>query len=292
MSETVYIDLLICVNLIINYFILYASIKYIKINVSTFKTVISAFIGSLFSLSILLPSENFFVGFIIKAASVLSMTFIMLGKSSYKIYIKLSMTVMLITFVMCGIFSAIYFSSSKGIIYTNNGSVYFDISAEFLIITSILVYCVFRLIILFTGKYKSDSLYVFIEFKLLDKNYKLLSKIDTGNSLTEPFSQSPVIVINSNKIDTNLIDERTIRLVPYKTISEDGILKAFKAKELRINKKPVICEVYIAYSDKVLKNSNIEALLSPDILEFCTDKIIIGENDNGKNIFNVKSVND
>ena len=52
--------------------------------------------------------------------------------------------------------------------------------------------------------------------------------MDTGNNLIDPYTHKKVIIINK-KIDENYI------LVPYKTISDSGLIKCFKPKKIYID---------------------------------------------------------
>ena len=52
--------------------------------------------------------------------------------------------------------------------------------------------------------------------------------MDTGNNLIDPYTHKKVIIINKN-IETEFI------LVPYKTISDESLLKCFKPKKVYID---------------------------------------------------------
>ena len=58
MKQTIYIDVLISINLFINYFLLLSVAKILTLKPERKRIILSSFIGSLYSLVILLPSIN------------------------------------------------------------------------------------------------------------------------------------------------------------------------------------------------------------------------------------------
>ena len=53
--KTIYLDVLLCLNLYINYFVLRATAKLLHAKLRTGRCLLAAGVGSLFSLTILLP---------------------------------------------------------------------------------------------------------------------------------------------------------------------------------------------------------------------------------------------
>ena len=88
------------------------------------------------------------------------------------------------------------------------------------------------------------------------------AKIDTGNSLKEPFSQCPVIVMTRRSAEAITPDQLKeyetvttltyrenisgVRFVPFTAVGGRGILPCFLAKEVRINDRLCNEIVYIA----------------------------------------------
>lgn len=58
--KSIYLDVLIVLNIYVNYFLLRATAKFTHTPLKTIRCIISSAIGSLFSLTILLPAGNFF----------------------------------------------------------------------------------------------------------------------------------------------------------------------------------------------------------------------------------------
>lgn len=93
----------------------------------------------------------------------------------------------------------------------------------------------------------------------------MLAFLDTGNKLREPFSNAPVIIVDSSKISA---DGKNTRLVPVSTVNGVGFLTAFKPDKIILKSakgEEVIENAYIALSNDV-KDENYSAILNYDIL--------------------------
>ena len=91
------------------------------------------------------------------------------------------------------------------------------------------------------------------------------SMVDTGCNLKEPFSGLPVIVAEREVIDT-VIPEKKTRIVPFNTLSGDGMLKAFKPEKIIIDGKEYKSGVYIGVSDGKL-TAQTKSLMGKEISE-------------------------
>ena len=76
----------------------------------------------------------------------------------------------------------------------------------------------------------------------------------------------PVIVAEKEIIDTNQISNDKLRLVPFCTLSGEGMLKAFKPDKIIIDGKELKSGCYIGISENKLKNE-IKSLMGKEISE-------------------------
>ena len=65
MKEVIYIDVLIAVNLFINYFLIISTAKFLHLKTQKSRLILGEILGGIYSLYILLPPTNFFVSLII-----------------------------------------------------------------------------------------------------------------------------------------------------------------------------------------------------------------------------------
>ncbi len=104
---------------------------------------------------------------------------------------------------------------------------------------------------------RKDAYSIFLSVN--GKSEMLQAMLDTGNTLTEPISQCPVMIMNSNKardkfgIETEGINKNK-RTVPYSSPSSNGFMECIKADEIRIEQNGKwhdAGDVYIAFSDNI-----------------------------------------
>ena len=291
MRQTIYVDILLGVNLIIDYFMLKVETKIFNLDVKRKRLIYSAMLGSLFSLFIFLDGLNFIVSIAVKVLMSVTMVLVAFGKKSFGTFLKLIAVFYLINFLFGGmIFFIWYFYSPRGI-YIKNGMLYFNISPVFLIISTGTIYLILKIYYnLLGGKVKYLGV-CRIKVKNNGKEVILRGKIDTGNDLKEPFSNIPVIVsefksvesVLSNELKTCIIDfykssdnmdfsykenYKNLRLIPFNTISNSGVLIGFIPDEMMIKYKKSSYKIkaYLAISNKKVAEGEFEALVNPELI--------------------------
>ena len=283
-TKTIYLDVLISLNIFINYFILLGTAKFNKIPVRKLRLFFGAFFGALTSMLILFPPLTSILNFLIKLFIALIIILITFGVSDKKTFFKNLLTFYLVTFLFLGSMIAIWLIFTPIGMVINNNIIYFDIPAIIIILSSLLSYFIVFLI----NKFISINLpkKVFCNLKIYNSNSycDILAKIDTGNSLKEPFSLAPVIIVKENAI-TNIIsedlkkylfslkknnlscfDNKNFRIIPFNTINSSGLLPAFKPDKIYINNKICTKDTYIAICDDDKLNDNFKAIVNIECL--------------------------
>ena len=162
-----------------------------------------------------------------------------------------------------------YFIAPQGLIIKNS-VVYFNVSPLILIVMTVVCYFIIRLIHRITGRQAPEDLFCRIQIDFNGKSVTCSAKVDTGNSLTEPFSNAPVAVVCEECLSGIEPRQKSgkIRLVPFQAVSGGGLLPAFKPDKLTViigKDKIEIHEVYIAVTKSKL--GAFSALLNPDLLQ-------------------------
>lgn len=249
-----------------------------NIRASFCRKLFGAALGAIASLIILLPQQNGIINIIIKIILSLSIVFAVYGKNNINMLVKLVSVFFLTTFSFCGVMIAIWLIINPDGFILRNSTVYIDISPEILIILTLVCYLIIRLINRITGRATNSKLYIRLKVTVNGSTAELDAKLDTGNTLREPFSGLPVIVADksafnseiSNK-DYNNLDITTmekVRLIPFSSLGGNGMLPAYKAESVIIDGKPYAGECYVALCDKGIIKGGINALLSADFNNF------------------------
>ena len=289
MKQTIYIDVLIGLNLFINYFIIMAVAKFMNLHINRYRFILASCLGAVYSLYILVPPIPTLLSIFIKLIMSLSIVVAAFKINNIKMAIKTFACFYLINFLFCGVIFAIWhFIAPKGTL-VNNGIVYFNISPTIFLIFTVLSYLIIKLISLFVKRPESPKLFSYVEVELNNRKTIIRAKIDTGNSLREPFSHLPVMIVEKNDIEDILseslksfidsqnqpliyskdLTKNKCRMIPFNVVSGSGMIPAFKADNFFIlnNKEKISKEAYIAICPPKTFKSEFQAILNPELLE-------------------------
>ncbi|MCQ4022642.1 MULTISPECIES: sigma-E processing peptidase SpoIIGA [unclassified Ruminococcus] len=280
-KRVIYIDVLICLNLIINYFILVSVGRMLSRNVRQLRLIFGALFGAFCSLIILLPPMNSVISFAVKLIVSLLICLISFKYGGIKSLLKNTAAFFMISFLFCGVMIALWFTFTPKGMVINNSTVYFNISPLLLIVSSLVTYSVVRLVCRITGRKKPQELYYTVKILRSGNEAILKGKLDTGCSLVEPFSGSPVIVCEKEKIKSiipeNILEyekclaccakPEKIRLIPYSTIKGNGLLPSFKPDRVFIGESLCLNEIFIAVSSRGITESEIGCIINPQCLD-------------------------
>lgn len=284
MRQTIYVDILISVNLIVNYFLLLATARFLYIKYSKFRIFLGSILGAAFSLYIFFPELNFLLTNLIKFLMALAIILASFPIVSFSKFVKTVLCFFLINFSFSGIIFAIWLAFSPRGIIVNNNVVYFGISPIVLVISTVIAYTIFKAINIISGKYIQRKNFFKIGLAFLGKDAEFTAKIDTGNTLKETFSGLPVVIVKKSDFEkyygnfmlkinkflncSNLNLDVKFRLIPYKTILGDGVLPAFKPDYVYFieENKKVKKNAYVAVSENFVENSEFDALINCELL--------------------------
>ena len=161
-------------------------------------------------------------------------------------------------FLFLGIIVGIYLLSGNQMIAVNNSTVYLNIGAKALLFSAAAAYVVASLVVRIYNKSVSKGDIYSLVIENGGRSVSLFALADTGNKLREPFSDSPVIVVEKEKA----------RIVPVTSVNKNSYLQAYKPDKITIKTakgEEVIEKAYIALSDK-MKSSGFSAVINPEIL--------------------------
>ncbi|MBU5317109.1 sigma-E processing peptidase SpoIIGA [Clostridium bornimense] len=263
----VYLDILLIENFIVNFFLLYITIKSLSIEVNYKRLLASSMLGALYVITYFYNFNGILNSLPLKLIIGYLLVAIVLKENTIGIKIKGSILYLLYTVLLAGI---CFFLAQNSKVYIYRGFI-FNFSSKKLLLSLILIF--FLLDRMY--KFIKDSLFVnkFIydmELILGDEIIKLKGFLDTGNELREPITNLPVVFIESTVIDKKLIDENQMITISYKVVNNRKFeVKAFKPKALIVHrgeeKKVVDC--FIALSKGSLSNENkFNALLSRGVI--------------------------
>lgn len=264
----VYVDVLIILNTLVNYFILLAVRKITRAHTSRLRISLGSLVGGVSSMLIFLEDLGAIMT-VLKLLTAVLMIVITFDVKPLKCLFKKVFWLFAISFIFGGVMFAIYIFTDTDILIYTNGIVYFDVDITFLVVCSVFSYIIITIITRFTDKKapKSQEYYVTIQ-----QNGKFVSEpalMDTGNNLREPFSSYPVVMVEKDLFSKFVVHDNKFRLIPVSTVNGDSLIKAFRPECLKINSF-ITDKVYIGESTvpldeyKIILNINLEGEMQND----------------------------
>lgn len=267
---TVYADVLVAVNYIINLLILIASNKILGFILSRKRICLSALVGAVGSLVIFLPYIGWWFQLLFKLVLSLVMAACAFGFRPWKRLAKSIFVLFTVSFLFAGMLLVVSYLIKPINMLFYNGVVYFDIPIILLIAATTVAYLLLLLFErLFFSRTSEKKLYE-ISVMVNGKTIAVKGLADTGCHLKEPFSGAPVIVCDkelTKRIAPN--DDTRFRIIPCFTVTGQGTLHGFRPDEVTIigdnfNKKTK--DVYIAASNHPI-DGEYQALLNPQLVD-------------------------
>lgn len=251
----IYVDVLLVLNIYVNYFLIKATAKFTHTKIKTLRLVLTSMFGSLFSLLILVPEMHWAVSTLIKLFGALLIVLVAFGKREKALLVRLVIIFYIMNFVFAGVMMGVYLIFQPSFLAYNNANFYIDFNLLNLIICTGIAYacvCAVRYFLdknqVLYGKYK-------VLIKQNNNSITLNGFPDSGNLLMDTFSGKPVIICGKEKIKEiadipkiSTIGEigefeefilhnqsiKGLRLIPFSTIKDCGLIPVFRADSVVI----------------------------------------------------------
>lgn len=295
---TIYLDIILCENLLMNYIILFATYVIIKPKTKhpQIRMILSSLLGSIYAIIIYLNILSIYTNLLAKITLSVVMVYIAFAPPNVKQLLKQILIFYLVSFIFGGCtFALIYFLKPENVEMKNGVFVgMYPIRVGLIagIIAFIITQIAFKI-----NKSKLNNKNTFIEIELYNKNKmtKARALLDSGNMLKEPISQKPVIVVEK-AILSKIIPEEVlnyiermvggddqernemqeylskIRMVPFMSLGkENGMLIGIRLDKIKINTEDIRLEkeniIAGIYEKKLTKDNKYNALIGLNLLE-------------------------
>lgn len=265
---TVYVDILIFENFIINYFLMTITSQSIRHRPKKWCSALAAFIGSLYVLVLLFNGLGIFKTVPFKILVAILLVIITFGIKDIILTIKASIIFLLYSMMLAGFCVFLQFNSVG---YMLNTLVIYNFSYKKLILALMALYMVlYKTVIYLKDRKEIHELIYDVYIYIGNSKKKVRAFLDTGNELREPATSLPVFIVESrvfSGIDINSLDRFYI---PYKSISgEYEKIIGIKPTCIEINTSKTVekREVIIGICNSTLSSAgDYDALLSRGII--------------------------
>lgn len=291
---TIYIDIVLIENLLMNYIIIFATALILKIKVNHIRIIIASTLGAIYTILAYISEFKIYSNIILKLILSLIIIYISFNPKNLKKLLKYTTIFYLTSFVFGG--------AAFALIYVVKPQEWFgtwQITNSLKIIFASAIIAFFIIIIGFKivkNKISPKDMYCEIEININNKKVITKAMIDTGNLLKEPITNTPVIVVEHtllydaipkeilNNIEeilggdfskiSNEIKEiyiAKLKVIPFSSLGkQNGMLLGIKAKEVKIKyeeeeikKDNVIIGIY---NKSLTKRGEYRALLGIELI--------------------------
>ena len=260
---TIYIDVVLIENLIMNYIILLATGMILKIKIKHIRLIIGSLLGAIYTIIGYIGILEIYSSFILKIILSIMIVYIAYYPQSLKKMWKELLFFYLTSFVFGGVAFSLFYIVKPQEIVIKNGLFLVTSPLKTVILGAIVAFVIiitsFKII-----KNKISKKDLICEITVEIENRKITTKalIDTGNMLKEPITNTPVVVIEHTLLydvipkeilnhleeiiggDFEKIPEdiknkyvSKLKLIPYSSLGkQNGMLLGIKAKKLTIIK--------------------------------------------------------
>ncbi len=273
----VYADILLAVNLIVDFFLLKVSLKLLNIKPKGYRIICASIIGAAFSLYIFLPKSPLLIELSVHFIMSGVMMLICVGYRSLKSFLRSVITLFIVTCIYGGAMIALWqLAKPKGMVI-NNSVVYFNISPVVLIGFTVLGYFLYLALSKIFSIASKNAKRCNITLYALGKSVGATAIIDTGNSLDDILSSSEIVIADKS-VAVALFGETDItkdpllatrfRTIPCDTVSGGSVLESFRCDmgEVYLEDKIISLNNPILAVSKSPIREDYSVILNPKIL--------------------------
>lgn len=294
---TIYIDIVLIENIIMNYIILFATAIVSKIKIKHIRIFIASLLGAIYSVITYMGILKLYSSIVMKILLSILIVYIAFNPQSLKKMWKNLLIFYLTSFVFGGVaFALIYILKPQDILMKNGfflGTYPLKTVLLGAIISFLVILVAFKII---KDKFLKKDLFCDLEIKINNKIVKTTAMIDTGNCLKDPITNNPVVVIEHtllyecipkqilNNLDNIIggdfegipqeIKETYIsklKLIPYSSLGkQNGILLGIKPEYVKVSTEEnerIINAIIGIYNKSLTKRGEYRALIGVECIE-------------------------
>lgn len=259
---TIYIDVVIVINFVIDLLLLMTVSYILKRNVSSNRLILGSMVGSLSVLLLFIKLNNITL-FLLKLLISIFMIISTFKFNNLKYTLKNIIYLYIVSTFLGGV---LYFINNQ-FIYKNNGlSFYKGNSSSYIFIlclSPIIMYLYYKQSKELKNNYNNYyKVNIYINKHIITVN----GYLDTGNKLVDPYLKRPVILLNRKKMIYDISKLKKV-LVPYQTVSECNMLTCIIVDKIVIDKLGSKNKVLVGLIDDYINIDNIDLILNTKLME-------------------------
>ncbi len=257
---TVYIDVVLLINFLLDLLILIGVTIILKRRVKIYRLFLSALFGSITIITLFLPMTSLLL-FIFKLLTAVIMVLIAFSFKDIRYTMQNIFYLYLVSIVLGG---CLYLINIQFYYHQDNLTIYNDGLSLNLVGIAILSPIIIWLYIKQTKKLK-DNYSNYYPVSIYLKNNTIINVTgfrDTGNNLYDPYTRKPIILINNKGIN---LEQENIILVPYHALNTQSMLKCIKPIKVVIDGVGTKKKLLVGISTEPIKIEGVDCILHPKL---------------------------
>ena len=294
---TIYIDVVFIENLIMNYIILFATSIIIKVKVKHIRLILASSLGAIYSIIAYMSILEMYSSVILKIILSVIIVYIAYNPQNVKNMWKYLVIFYMTSFVFGGAAFALIYIVKPQDILMKNGLFLGTYPLKTIILGTIVAFVVivtsFKLV---KSKISKKDMFCTIKININKVEIETKAMIDTGNLLKEPFSNTPVIVVEHTLLydcmpkeilnnlenilggDFENISEEVknkyiskLKVIPFSSLGkQNGMLIGIKPEEVTVindeNENKINNVIIGIYNKSLTKRGEYRALIGIELL--------------------------
>ena len=294
---TIYIDVVLIENILMNYIILFTTGLILKIKIKHLRLILASFIGAIYSIIAYMGILEIYSSIVLKIILSIIIVYIAFNPQNIKKLWKDILIFYMVSFVFGGAAFALIYIIKPQDILMKNGLFLGTYPLKTVLLGAIVAFII--IITAFTvvkTKISKKDMYCQLKIKINGKYIKAKTMIDTGNMLKEPITNTPVIIVEHTLLyecmpkeilnnleniiggDFSQVPEdirkkyiSKLKLIPYSSLGkQNGMLIGIKPETVKIitdeqeeERKNVIIGIY---NKSLTKKGEYRALIGIELI--------------------------
>ena len=287
---TIYIDIILIENIVMNFIILLSTSIISKTKINTIRIFLSSLLGSIYSILEYAFPFDIYSNQLIKIILSIVMVYIAFNPNNLKKFLKQFILFYLTSFTFggCAFFLLYYIRPEQ--ILTESGKYILKIAVLGAMLGFFILYIAFKIV-----KIRIDKNAIINDIKIHyeEKEKTIKAMLDTGNLLLEPITKTPVVIVQKDELKSifpkeilNIGNEQIInfdfenlenniktrlKIIPFKSIGrENGLIIGLKPDYIEIEWEDeilIIKNVIVGiYDNKLSKNNMYSAIVGLNLI--------------------------
>ena len=282
---TVYLDIVFVENLLMNYIILFATGFIQKMQMKQLRLILSSAFGGVYAIISYLNIIPIYSNIFMKILLSIIMIYIAFNPQNVKRLCKTILLFYLTSFVVGGCALALLYMVSPQSIVFKDGVLVGTYPMKITIVAGLVGFCTIQIAFQINKRQlKKKDMICNLEISINKQKTDVKAYLDSGNTLKDPISKKPVIIVEKDKIkkfanidlekiiggDESNTEKLKLKIIPFNSIGkQNGMLIGVKPDFVKIeyeDREEYIYDVVIGMYDKKI-NKDYQALIGLELLE-------------------------